>query len=299
MNRVRPFSRGLMAVIALCVTMMAFASCTSAFDRNLKKLPPPRTTPGTERVEFDSALLGKKMAAYVYLPPGYRPDGSYPVVYMLHGFSNNEIEWFEYHHMDARADELIAAGKIAPCVIVAPMMDNGWGLDSGKPSMAGPTPKRALFYGPYETYFLKEVMKFAESRYAVSKEKSRRSIGGVSMGGYAALHIGLRHPELFGRIGAHSPAIAGTYVPDFFLYGPKRPRAGNDPLELAKTAKLDGTEIFIDCGTEDGLFAGAKAVADALAARGQAVTFLSGPGAHEGAYWDRNVARYLEFYADK
>ena len=283
----------------LLSALLTLEACASKFEKTVSALPKPRTEAGLELTEFDSELLGKKMAVYVYLPPGYRTDKTYPVVYLLHGYSNNEIEWFDYHHLNAVADRLIAEGKIEPVVIVAPRMDNSWGIDSGKPQMLGPTPRRALYNGPYETYFLKEVMYLVESRYNVSKNAEGRSIGGISMGGFAALHIGFRHPELFAKIGAHSAALAGTQIPEFFLYTKEQKRSEYDPLELAKTSKLDGNKIFIDCGEQDGFFAGDTKLRDILTGRNLKVTFYSAPGAHTAAYWHPNLERYLLFYAGK
>ncbi|HNY21102.1 MAG TPA: alpha/beta hydrolase-fold protein [Treponemataceae bacterium] len=280
------------------LTACKFESAESArFGKTIAALPEPRKAAGTERFEFDSALLGKKMGLYVYLPPDYSPDKTYPVLYLLHGFGNDEIEWFDYHHLDQVANALIAEGTLKPLVIVAPRMDNSWGIDSGKPKMNGLTAKRALFNGPYEKYFLTEVMRLAESRYPVSKKPEERYLGGISMGGYAALHIGFRNPGLFSRIGGHSPALKGQQIPDYFLYAPDRKKADNDPLELAKTAKLESNAIFIDCASDDGLFAGAKECADTLKARGLNVEFSTGEGAHTAAYWHPNLGRYLSFYA--
>ncbi len=287
----------LFASILAFATILALASCDSAFKRTAAELPPPLAKPGLERIEFQSALLGKTMAVYAYLPPGYSPEREWPVLYLLHGFGNNEIEWFEYHKLGEVADRLIAAGLMKPTVIIAPRMDNSWGIDSGKPAMNGPSPKRALFSGQYESYFLKEIMYLAETRYRASKERSERSLGGISMGGFAALHIGLRNPELFARVGGHSPALRGKDIPDYFLYAKPRKTADIDPIALARTKNLRGTSVFVDCGEGDSLFAGCEELARVLSERKADVTFFSAPGAHNSSYWHPNLARYLRFYA--
>ncbi|MCD1653618.1 esterase family protein [Treponema zuelzerae] len=280
----------LAAIFALC-------SCDSAFKRTTAELPPLPAEPGLERIEFHSAILGKTMALYAYLPPGYSSEREWPVLYLFHGFGNNEIEWFEYHKLGEVADRLIALGLMKPTIIIAPRMDNSWGIDSGKPAMNGPSPKRALFSGPYESYFLKEVMYLAETRYRASKERSERSLGGISMGGFAALHIGFRHPELFARVGGHSPALRGPQIPDYFLYAKPRKTAEVDPIALARKKNLRGMSVFVDCGADDSLFAGCKELADVLSERKADVAFFSAPGAHNAAYWHPNLARYLRFYA--
>ncbi len=289
------------ALLCACVWPFLFSlvSCDSGFKQAARALPPPRSEPGLERLEFQSEILGKTMALYAYLPPGYSPGRDWPVLYLLHGFGNDEIEWFEYHKLHEVADGMIRAGVMEPTVIIAPRMDNSWGIDSGKPAMNGSTPRRALFNGQYETYFLEEVMYLAEARYRASKNPSARSLGGISMGGYAALHIAFRHPDLFARVGGHSPALGGPNVPDFFLYAKPRKRADVDPIELARRKNLRDVRVFLDCGTNDSLFPGSEELAGVLSERNVDVTFHSAPGAHSASYWHPNLARYLRFYAGK
>jgi enterochelin esterase-like enzyme len=295
----RTFAGAAGALLATLAACPLLAACGSDFKKTVDALPPPRTEAGLERFEFRSSLLKKTMGMYVYLPPGYKPGTTWPVVYLLHGYRNDEIEWFEYHHLGEVADRLIAEGKMEPVIIVAPRMDNGWGLDSGEPEMDGPTPKTALYRGPYESYFLREVMYLAETRYGASRERAKRSLGGISMGGFSALHIGFRHPELFAKIGGHSPAIRGWDVPEFFIYSHERKRSEHDPIELARTRDLKGARVFLDCGEEDELFEGARELAGVLKERNVDVTFYAAPGGHNGAYWHANLERYLLFYAGK
>ena len=79
----------LFAAIIAFASIFSFASCDSEFKRSTAGLPPPPAKPGLERIEFRSALLGKTMALYAYLPPGYSPEREWPVLYLLHGFGND------------------------------------------------------------------------------------------------------------------------------------------------------------------------------------------------------------------
>lgn len=288
---------GLFTAAACLTVLFLLPSCTSRFRSTLKALPPPLNESGLELTEFDSALLGKKMAVYVYLPPDYRPDRTYPVLYLFHGFGNSETEWFDYHKLNETADRLIADGKIKPLVIACPRMDNSWRIDSGDCRILGPVARKALYAGPYETYFLNEVVRLVEDRYRVARNPEGRFIGGISMGGFAALHIGFRHPDLFGKIGGHSPALKGNLIPDFFLYTKKQKRSAYDPLILARRRDLSAVRIFIDCGEQDSLYPGAVELRDILENRKLRVTFFSAPGTHSSEYWHANLERYLLFYA--
>lgn len=84
----------------------------------------------TMKVSFYSEALGQNMRMNVYLPPDYEAKEKYPVLYVLHAYKLNEDHWFQALHITEQADTLIAAGKIEPMIIVAPEIDNSWGMNS-------------------------------------------------------------------------------------------------------------------------------------------------------------------------
>lgn len=146
-------------------------------------------------------LRTRKLLA-VYLPPGYDPSGetTYPVLYYLHGLGNTALSFFREGIADL-TDELILSGAVEPLIIACPSGAASFYVD------------RIDGTAPYESHFLTEVMPFVEDHYPVRRDRAGRAIGGVSMGGYGALKIAMRHPELFIATSAHTPFLMNE-IPD-------------------------------------------------------------------------------------
>ena len=273
------------------------ACCQKVAPVDTSAMPPALGTAGTERVSFPSNLLKKDMGLYIHLPAGYDSSKKYPVVYLLHGFGNTEIEWFEYHGLHTLADTMITEGSIAPMILVAVQMDNSWGADTGEPKQLSTNPRNSLYSGPYETYLVHEVIPVVEQRYPVIRESEGRVIAGISMGGFAALHIGLKNRDVFGSIAAHSPALRGPNFPDWFLFTPDHPAKKNDPILLAGKMKQKNTRIWLDCGEDDGLLPGVEEMKKAFEDNGWIIDYSSRPGKHNQDYWLSQLPSYLTFYA--
>jgi len=285
-------------VILLSVFIGLLSGCGKKVDPvDTSGLPPALTTAGNERITFPSNLLKKDMGLYIHLPKGYDSTKEYPVVYLLHGFGNTEIEWFEYHGLHTLSDTLITEGTITPMILVAVQMDNSWGADTGEPKQLSTNPRNSLYSGPYETYLVHEVVPVVEQRYPAIRKPEGRTIAGISMGGYAALHIGLKNRKTFGAIAAHSPALDGHHFPDWFLYSPDRPAEKNDPILLAGKLKQGKTRLWLDCGAEDGLLSGVKDLKQALEENDWEIEYSTRPGKHNQDYWLPRLPEYLAFYA--
>ena len=157
--------------------------------------------------------------------------------------------------------------------------------------------------GRYESYFIEEVMPFVDGMYQTgSFERSGRSIGGYSLGGYAALRIGLTHPELFSRVGAHSPTLFIDSLPDAsvsaFLYPHEALRDQRDPLRLVATAERPSTaRHYIDTAFQDVNREACVLMAERLRSRGVICELHINPGSHGRYYWMEHMAEYLRFYA--
>lgn len=290
--------RPIRVVTALLAAYALFVSCAQKAPAvDTSSLPPPPTGGGTEHLTFHSNLLGKDMGLFVHLPPTYDPQKKYPVVYLFHGFSNDEREWFDYHGLHTRADELLLAGEIDPLILVAVRMDNSWGSDTGESKQLAANPRTSMYSGPYESYFLKEVIPLAESRYAIDPSPKKRGIAGISMGGYSVLHIALRHPRKFGSVAAHSPALLTSFIPSWLLYTKDRSRAKNDPILLASRVRQGTLRVWLDCGDRDSLLVDSEAMRDALLANGWQIEYSVKSGKHEGSYWESRLDEYLRFYS--
>ena len=142
-------------------------------------------------VEYWSKSLGVKRRAHVYTPPGYtRGGGKYPVLYLVHGAGDSDDSWTSVGHAHYILDNLIAAGKAKPMIVVMPF---------------GHTPDRPgvnmLTNTDFSDDFLKELMPFVEANYRTINKPQSRAMAGLSMGGAHTLSNGLTHPELFDYVG--------------------------------------------------------------------------------------------------
>jgi enterochelin esterase-like enzyme len=312
----------------MLVTFLLVAGCSSAASADTSPSPhstnngkeshqtqPTKTASKSERtppsklekVAFFSKALGKKMRLNIYLPPGYDTTRKYPVLYMLHGYLGTESAWMPEMQLDKAADRLITESRIDPLIIVDPELDNSYGLNSAdKYRVASPKdPSHSRYYGRYEDYFVQDVLSYMDGTYSTIAAKEGRYVGGYSMGGFVSLSVGFRHPDLFSKVGGHSPALFQDWsrVPlmKSWLYPTKATRKERDPIELAKTQDLSGMSIYLDCGNADDfkLYDGTKKLYDVLKSRGVPSEYHLNPGKHNRTYWKSRIDDYLLFYGTK
>jgi len=156
-------------------------------------------------------------AAFVYLPPGYdQSTSNYPVVYLLHGFGGTYSFWQYYEDIKEIADYLISTGDIRPMIIVMPDGMNQLGGSFYTDSKANFLGSEIPVFGLFETYITQDVVNYIDSHYNTIPNKDHRAIIGISMGAYGAMKLGIKHPDIFGIVGAHSGPI---YFDRFALDG--------------------------------------------------------------------------------
>jgi enterochelin esterase-like enzyme len=230
---------------------------------------------------YHSAIVGDDRDYYVYTPPGYDPHSKvpYPVLYLLHGYSDDASGWTAVGRANVILDNLIAQGKAKPMVIVmtlgygAPeVLNNGWRL-------AG---HMDLFQKNYERYrdaLLGEVIPAIEGSYHVSKDRKDRAIAGLSMGGSESLFVGLNELDHFAYIGAFSAGgLNEDYVKDF----PKLDSGANEKLKV----------FWISCGEGDHLLATNQKLRDWLQSKSIKVQWVQTPGVHQWQVWRRNLVNF-------
>lgn len=189
---------------------------------------------------YTSTSLAMERRLHVYTPPGYTPETAYPVVYLLHGFGDDDAAWINMGRANIIADNLLADGKIPPMVIVMPH-GHASTADMTVPDWIG---DRAAF----ETDLLSDIMPLVSASYSVDTSVATTAIVGLSMGGGQALRGGLGHLDTFGWIGGFSSGAPrdtsddpdGTTLDDAFA----------DLLTRPTKPKL----LWIGCGTDDFLY---------------------------------------------
>jgi enterochelin esterase family protein len=147
---------------------------------------------GTVEVVHYKTSAGADKPLHVYLPPGYAADETvrYPVLYLNHGGGENDTHWTESGHADRILDNLIAAGKARPMIIVMP---NTSGLVSGTPPKLGEDDACTQEY-------LHDILPFVDGHYRTRTNRESRAVAGLSMGGFVVLNTGLTHLETFGEL---------------------------------------------------------------------------------------------------
>lgn len=255
----------------------------------------PGAPAGTvETLAVASRALGRTMNVALYVPPG---GARRPILYLFHGFGGNGASFFDGGlGINRAADRLIAAGTIAPLVIAAPDYDNGFGVNT---TPAQGTSSAGGTIGLYEDYLMTEMLPAVEARLGVTAARADRRVGGVSMGGFAALHLALRHPEMFARVGAHSAALWDYGGSDQFtgqrdwLYPTPALREERDPLLLARHADLRGLRFYLDVGDRDPLRRQDEAMQAVLGAAGE---LHVASGGHDAQFWRSRLESWLAFY---
>jgi S-formylglutathione hydrolase FrmB len=271
--------------------------------------PTSALAPDAGRAEcrsMPSKVLGHPVAYCVILPRGYDGNATtrYPVLYFLHGLGGNEQVLLESGGMN-EIEDLRAANKIGEFLVVAPNGGRTFYINSRDGRVR------------YEDFFIKEFIPFIESHYRIDTVGKERGITGVSMGGYGALRFGLKYPELFGSVSAHSAALIDK-LPRFEgsedqTSGIARVLGGSfgnpvdakywereSPFTMVRTGPKGAVlPIYFDCGTDDdfGFNVGAQKFHDLLVSRGIPNEFHLYPGGHDMDYFADHLPASLEFHS--
>jgi enterochelin esterase family protein len=230
---------------------------------------------------YKSKVVGDDRDFYVYTPPGYDPSARklYPVLYLLHGFSDDASGWTAVGRAQVILDNLIAQGKAKPMLIVMPL---GYGApEIVAPNFAGfRDPNiRQRNYDRFRDALLTEVIPSVEKAYRVTKDRGSRAIAGLSMGGAESLSVGLNALDRFAWVGAFS---SGGLSDDFNAAFPRLDSSANAQLRL----------LWIACGTDDRLIDGSRKFRDWLQSKAVRHTGIETPGAHTWMVWRRNLASF-------
>lgn len=216
---------------------------------------------------------------YVYTPPGYDPRGAtkYPVLYLLHGWSDTAAGWTQIGQANQILDNLIAAGTVKPMVVVMPL---GYGAMSFVRSGGDVWNQPKVVAHNTELFqkaLLTEVLPAVERQYNVYTDRDHRAIAGLSMGGLESLTVGLHDAKQFAWVGGFSSALHLVQPTDF---------AGPDP-------KTPLSLLWIACGTSDGLFKPNQKLIANLKTLGYPVAAIDTPGAHTWLVWRDNLIHFL------
>jgi S-formylglutathione hydrolase FrmB len=239
-------------------------------------------------LRFPSRTLGLRVSMNVLLPENL--DGPFATFYLLHGLSDDHTGWQRWTRIENYAGNL-------PLAIVMPQGFRGFYTNNN----AGPR---------YLDYIVEDVIGAAERYLPLKRERGSRCIGGLSMGGYGALRVGLARPDLFASINSHSGALlAGTTgqrkdgpmpTPEWMsIFGHEPAGSEHDLVTLAKRVHAGAMkpQILIDCGENDFLIDQNRGFESELKKIGLPHTYREFPGVHDWNYWDLHIRDALAFHA--
>ncbi len=226
-------------------------------------------------MEYDSKSVGNKRKAVIYTPPGYSADKKYPVLYLLHGIGGDENEWPRGGKPEIILDNLIAAKKAVPMIIVMP---NGRAQTDDRP---GPNAMAtAPAFGKFDKDLLGNLIPFVESRYSVIKDRESRGLAGLSMGGGQSLNFGLGNLDTFAWVGGFSSAPNTKPAPELLP----------DPDKAKKQLKL----LFVSCGNKDGLIRVSQGVRAYLKEKDVPHIWHVDEHAHDFQHWKKALYHFAQ-----
>ncbi len=263
-----------------------------------------------ESLKFQSKLMGNDVKYTIYLPSDYETsERNYPVVYLLHGYSNDDTGWLQFGEAPYIADEGIANRDIPPMIIVMP--------DGGVTYFVNDVSGE----NPYADMFIKEFIPFIDETYRTRPEKQFRGISGLSMGGFGALHMAMRNPDLFTACVAFSSAIRtdmeikkmneNKYEKTYgTLYGSGLNGVDRltgyykdfNPLNLLESQDIEDLKSigwYIDCGDDDFLYRGNSALHVKMRNLEIPHEYRVRNGSHNWVYWRTGLKDGLIFIGNK
>jgi enterochelin esterase-like enzyme len=241
------------------------------------------------KVTYHSAVLGQPRRLHIYTPPGYEAGTTtYPVFYLLHGASDSDDAWITVGRANLIFDNLIAAGKAKPMIVVMPNGHPGEFRSGGRRDWDEFAKQMAAFGDELH----KDIRPLVETRYRVKKDRASRALAGLSMGGAQTLNIGFDHLSDFGYLGVFSSGVFGIVSRD---NGP----AANTNWQDTRRAVLENADlksglrlVWFGCGRKDFLWDTNVATIELLRKNGFTVTSHETDGAHQWMEWRDYLAEF-------
>lgn len=279
----------LSAILALSLALFAPILAVAQQSRaSSLKAPSNALHPNTVTVKSKNVDNGyTKIVAIV--PKDYEENANvrYPVVYLLHGYGDNEQKWIK------EKPQLQDISDKYGMIIICPDGKRSWYWDSvAKPELK------------YETFISKELVDFVDSHYRTLKSPKFRAITGLSMGGHGALWNGLRHPNVFGACGSMSGGVdirpfpkqwsmeqsLGSYEKNKDVWD------AHTVVNLVDSLKPGQSKIIIDCGVADFFYKVNQDLHERLLAKKIPHDYITRPGGHSWAYWKNAIEYQLLFF---
>ncbi len=227
------------------------------------------------QITYYSKSLGKFRRMHVYTPPGYEANQEkYPIFYLLHGAMDNDNAWSTVGRAGFILDNMIAAGKVKPMVVVMPAGHTSANMSLGG-LRRGEAPGGGQPTDEFSQDFLKDIMPYAESHYRVLTDRAHRAIAGLSMGGMQTHRIAMANLDKFSHIALFSGGTIGA-------------EEITDPAAFQEKVKV----LFMSCGSKENP-GGLQTSHDALEKVGiKSTIFVQPDAAHEWRVWRASLIQF-------
>jgi S-formylglutathione hydrolase FrmB len=274
-----------------CVAIFALLAISSCSRSSPSKPDHPRLTAGVtlRDVTFHSAALNRDMTYRVILPTNVPAGGKRPAIYLLHGGGENYQAWSN--------DSDVARFAEKGLILVMPEGNSSYYTNSADHPQ-----------DRYEDYIINDLIADAESRFPIAPGRENRAIIGNSMGGFGAVKLALKRPDLFAFAAGLSPALDVPSRPfsvkrvdqwrrhgSIFGAWGSQTRHGNDPYILARSADPAKVPyIYLSCGDKEGLLAANRKFAGLLEQRHFRYEFRVAHGGHDWNQWNAQLGGVFE-----
>ncbi|MFQ3340479.1 MAG: S-formylglutathione hydrolase FrmB [Flavobacteriaceae bacterium] len=259
-----------------------------------------------DNLSISSKILKGERKYAVYLPPDYdKSSRSYPVLYLLHGYTDDQTGWIQFGEVLRITDKAINDGAATPMIIIMPDADTGFpGYTNAMNGMWN-----------YENFFFEELMPQVENRFRIKKKKQFRAIAGLSMGGGGSFLYALHRPDLFSSAAPLSASLGPQSLEemkDFAYMGYTQKKITqkdfelysslNNPLALVdemSKKQLNSVRWYIDCGDDDFLYKGNSLMHLKMREKGINHEFRIRDGGHNWTYWRSALPNVLGFISQR
>jgi putative tributyrin esterase len=285
----KDFKRLRPGAMFLCIFMPFVASCNKRAEEAQRDSPRLTSNVTMIDVTFHSAALKRDMQYRVVLPVNLGASRKLPVVYLLHGGGGGFRDWSNYSDVARLAERGL--------LLIMPEGHSSYFTNAAERPQ-----------DRYEDYIVKELISDVEAKFPAATGRSNRAIVGVSMGGFGAIKLALRHPELFAFAGGLSAALDVPSRPFSIkrleqwrrhraIFGPwdGQTQKDNDPFVLAQSAEPAKTPyLFLTCGGQEGLLAVNRKFAALLEQRHFQYEFHAAPGDHNWTQWNERLSSLFQ-----
>ncbi len=242
-------------------------------------------------VSIRSDKMGTEVNNIIILPESYNDSDAfiYPVIYLLHGHGGNQQSFL---NIKPNLAELSTQNDV---IFVCPDGKVSWYWDS-------PIDPKTQ----YETYISKELVDYVDSHYRTIANKTGCAVTGFSMGGHGALWMAVTHPDVFGAAGSMSGGVDIRPFPrnwdmskSIGIYADNKTVWDNHTIAThVEALRKISPNLIIDCGQDDFFFKVNEALHQELAAKKINHTYITSPGEHNNAYWNKMFDWQLAFFCN-